>query len=72
MTVGAQVTAVKLSHMGCGGLTHFLAAAAAAACGARLTSQAPVGYNFNAHPHTHTYTHTSSGASPACHMILSQ
>lgn len=53
MSEGAQVTAVKLSHMGCGGLTHFLAAAAAA-CGARLTSQAPVGFDFNAHPHTRT------------------
>lgn len=51
MSERAQVTAVKLSHMGCGGLTHILAAAAAA-CGVRLTSQAPLGFNFNAHPHT--------------------
>lgn len=65
MSVGAQVTAVKLSHMGCGGLTHFLAAAA---CGARLASQAPVGYDFNAHPHTHTGA--PGHAQPA--MILSK
>lgn len=64
--MAAQVTAVKLSHMGSGGLTHFLAAAAAA-CGARLTSQAPVGFDFNAHPHSQELR-----ASAACHMILSK